>query len=164
MRYLHYELFILFNLNIQVMIPPFNPIIHWSPLGVHRQVIPHFINVIKKRRNALQWISNHHKSSFYVLIKIDQYSIALRIMRFHRDDLPSPAVIVPIVSGLEARQCLDEVPRHAGTAAGIRCRVRYLNVGSRFFGPRDFATAIWEGYGESAPYGSGGGFGRVRGE
>ena len=132
------------------MIPPPNPLLHRGPLAMHRQMIPHLINMIKKRRNALQRIPHHQKRTSDPLIKFGQYAIALGIMCLDCDDLVAASVVVPIVPGFESRERLNEVPCHARAAARVGGGVRDLNVGRWGLGPCYFAAAVGKGDGEAA--------------
>lgn len=101
-------------------------------------------NIIKKRRNALHGISQHQKRPSDSLVKRGQYPIAVGIMRADRDDPIAASVVVPIVSGFESRQCLDEVPLRERPTARGGSGVGDLNVGRRGSGPGYLAVPVGE--------------------
>jgi len=105
--------------------------------------------MIKKARYTLHRIPNHNKPPQYLLIKRHDNPITLRIMRLDRDNILASPIVVPVVPRPEAGEGLDEVPRHAGAAAGVGCRVGDCDAGGWFFGPGYFASSVGEGDGEA---------------
>lgn len=132
------------------MISPLNPLLDRSPLAMHRQMIPHLINMIKKRRNTLHRIPHHQKRTSDPLVEFGQYTIALWIMRLDGDNLVAASVVVPIVPGFESRERLDEVPCHTRAASRVGGGVSDLNVGRRGLRPGYLAAAVGKGDGQAA--------------
>mmetsp|Transcript_10303 Transcript_10303/g.18768 ORF Transcript_10303/g.18768 Transcript_10303/m.18768 type:complete len:223 (-) Transcript_10303:209-877(-) len=144
------KLLILRNLRIQISIPPLDPLLQRRPLTMHRQVIPHLVNVIEETGYALHRIPYHDKPPLDLLVEFHQYAIALGIVSLDGNDLLSPSVVVPIVPGLETGERLDEVPRHAGAAARVGGGVGYGHGRVGFLGPGQLTSAVGEGFGETA--------------
>ena len=65
-------------------------------------MIPHLVYVIEEARYAFHWIAYHHEHPTYPIVELDEYAVALGVVRLDRDNLVAPTVVVPIVAGLEA--------------------------------------------------------------
>lgn len=145
----HDKLFIFRNFSIDIGIPPLDPLFQGRPLRVDRQVVPNFVDVIKEARNTPHGIAYDDEYPGDFIVEIHEYAIALRIVRFHRDHIRSETVVVPIVSGDETGQGLDEIPRHASSASGVGGSICDFGSWLRLLGPCDFASAVGEGVGET---------------
>mmetsp|Transcript_5494 Transcript_5494/g.15985 ORF Transcript_5494/g.15985 Transcript_5494/m.15985 type:complete len:441 (+) Transcript_5494:23-1345(+) len=147
---IRYVLLPLLQLHRKRVVPPTDPFVHRRPQAVILQLVLEFVQKVMKGRDGLDGIPDHHERPLDFVLPVQLSAMSVWEMSFDRHNLLPPSIRIPIVSGDDACEGLDEIPRHARPGPRVGGGKDGLDPRRGGDGGRDEAPTVGEGLGHPA--------------